>query len=111
MEQYTMALKQNDKIHQISSKYIPGIICIILYMFGGGLVLVDFTHILQGYPTGTGAITWLPQCSEKTLMDMGKWFIVIPYHFLKQIVTIMTYTGCTHHWNNHNYKTSWAKTM
>ena len=21
-----------------------------------------FTHILQGYFTGTGAITWLPQC-------------------------------------------------
>ena len=26
------------------------------------LILIDFTHILQGYFTGTGAIVWLPQC-------------------------------------------------
>ena len=26
-----------------------------------GLVPVDFTHILQGYFTSTGAIIWLPQ--------------------------------------------------
>ena len=27
-----------------------------------GLVMVNFNHILQGCFTGTGAITWLPQC-------------------------------------------------
>ena len=31
-------------------------------VFGFGLVAVDFTHIPQGYFTGTGAIRWLPQC-------------------------------------------------
>ena len=30
--------------------------------------MVDFTHILQGYFTGTGAI-WLPQCREMYLCE------------------------------------------
>ena len=31
-------------------------------VFCCGLVEVNFTHILQDYFTGTGAILWLPQC-------------------------------------------------
>ena len=33
-----------------------------LVVFGCGYVSTNFTHILQGYFTGTGAILWLPQC-------------------------------------------------
>ena len=32
----------------------------------------EFTHIPQGYFTGTGAIIWLPSASDVTLKDMGK---------------------------------------
>ena len=32
------------------------------FVFCCGVLLVDFTHILQGYFTGTGAIMYLPQC-------------------------------------------------
>ena len=39
--------------------YAHGSCCVV---FCWNLVLVDFTHILQGYITGTGAIIWLPQC-------------------------------------------------
>ena len=35
---------------------------IVCVLFRGGLVWADFTHILQGYFTGTGAIIGLPQC-------------------------------------------------
>ena len=31
-------------------------------LYVGLSVLTDFTHIFQGYFTGTGAIMWLPQC-------------------------------------------------
>ena len=30
----------------------------------GGLVLIDFTYILQGYSTGTGTIAWLHTTSH-----------------------------------------------
>ena len=36
------------------------------------LVLGNFTHILQGYFTGTGAITWLPQCQWSNPEKYGK---------------------------------------
>ena len=34
-------------------------------------VLSDFTHILQGYFTGTGAIKWLPQCQWSNPEEYG----------------------------------------
>ena len=45
--------------HQISS--ISHKLC-IWFMLCCGVLQGDFTHILQGYFTGTGAILWLPQC-------------------------------------------------
>ena len=33
--------------------------------------MVDFTHILQGYFTGTGAIIWLPQCKWSNPEEYG----------------------------------------
>ena len=38
-------------------KYAYGLYFVVLYC---GYILVHFTHILQGYFTGTGAILWLP---------------------------------------------------
>ena len=32
---------------------------------------VSFTHILQGYFTGTGAIIWLPQCQWSNPEEYG----------------------------------------
>ena len=39
--------------------YVHGL-CFVVFCCGS--VLVDSTHILQGYFTGTGAFIWLPQC-------------------------------------------------
>ena len=41
-------------------QYIPWNMRVVPVLFC--FVLVDFTHILQGSFTGTGAILWLPQC-------------------------------------------------
>ena len=49
-------------------------------VLSGLVVVANFTHILQGYFTSTGAIIWLPQChdcpsaSEVTQKNMGEWF-------------------------------------
>ena len=37
------------------------------------LIWVYFTHILQDYFTGSGAILWLSSASEATLKDLGKY--------------------------------------
>ena len=34
--------------------------------------MIDFTHILQGYFAGTGAIGWLPQCQQSNPEEYGK---------------------------------------
>ena len=45
-------------------------------MFCISLLLVDFTHILQGYFNITGAIIWLPQCHWSNL-EKYRWMIQI----------------------------------
>ena len=42
-------------------------------MFCCGQISVSFSHILQGYFTGTGTIHDCPSASEATLKNMGKY--------------------------------------
>ena len=44
------------------AQHIPIIIHTLRVLFCGCFVHTDYTHILQGCFTGTGAIIWLPQC-------------------------------------------------
>ena len=58
-----------------------------------GLGLVNLTHILQGYFTGTGAIIWLPQCQWSNPEDKGSFGIGQSYPYP---------SGLLHwHWGNH----------
>ena len=41
------------------------------------VVLMDFTHILQSYFSGTGAVMWLPSVSEATLISRAKYLSVL----------------------------------
>ena len=46
----------SQEILKSGSHFVCIFLCLLLF------VLINFTHILQGYITGTGAIIWLPQC-------------------------------------------------
>ena len=48
----TMVLLPSSVVHW----FVAVIVSVVLYSY------VIFTHIFQGYITGTGAIIWLPQC-------------------------------------------------
>ena len=53
----------NDNIvasHSVSSKNYAHSFCFVTSC--RGLVLVDFTHVIQGYFTSIGATIWLSQC-------------------------------------------------
>ena len=41
-------------------------------LFCYGFVTVNYTHILQGYFSGSEVIMWLPGASEATLTDIGE---------------------------------------
>ena len=61
------AVDYRNKVPRPCPSYVLSIPKIVfkihtLLCFAMGLILVDISHILQGYFTGTGAIIWLPQC-------------------------------------------------
>ena len=53
-------------------------------VFCCGLALVSFTRLLQGYLNGTGAIVIVPQISDATLNNRGKFFAWIHQELLPQ---------------------------
>ena len=49
--------------------------CLVVF-YCGYVVLVDFTHILQGHLAGTRAQSYdFPSASEATLNNMGEWIM------------------------------------
>ena len=48
-----------------------GIVLVFFVLFA----LVEFTHNLQDSFTGTGAITWLPQCQWSNPEDVYRWIV------------------------------------
>ena len=51
--------RTNNSVYCTLQELFPWFGFVSLYC---GQVMIRFTHILQGYFTGTGAIIWLPQC-------------------------------------------------
>ena len=58
----------------------------IQFLLWCGILQMDFTHNLQGYFTGTGAIIWLPQCQRSIpeqygwISQMNHWDFFIHNH-------------------------------
>ena len=65
---YRMVTAQNTLYSTSQELYTWFAICC-------GQEMGSFSHILQGYITGTGAIMRLPQYHEVTLKNMGKWIL------------------------------------
>ena len=75
---------QREIIHSVVIADNIRLYVVYLFVFCCGLVMVGFTHIHQGYFTGTGATYYcnhmIAPVSEVTLKDMGKYITWIHSH-------------------------------
>ena len=68
----TVSVLDKDTGIQVLTHAFDGLQIWLSSEIGGSLDSCDlFTHIVQGYSTGTGAILWLPQCQWSNLEQYG----------------------------------------